>query len=214
MKMKVFGTALLALIVVLVWLIASQRLPSKVSGDQYINLNVDGVQCIVAAFEIQPIWTFSSHVKKDPEKTDRWKSLVLVSQSDILKFFDNREASGMYGRVAITDQMIEEQRSYVIDRFGDQSHDLGVSKVFIVLDPSAQTAHLLVPIKGPQGDYFTSLEWINGDWYLVPGMGETAWAVLNAKKILKTSESQDIKKLPSEQIEPVMRKLSAAYLKR
>jgi len=68
-------------------------------------------------------------------------------------------------------------------------------------------AHLLVPIYGPQGEYYTSLEWINGSWYLVPGLGETAWPVLNAKKIVQVSESQGIKILPSEKIDSVMRNL-------
>jgi hypothetical protein len=207
MKKKAFGTILLAPIVLVFYLIASQRLPLIVTGDQFIGLKVDGVQCVVAAFDVSPAWAFSTQIKSKPEKLERWKELVLVGQSDALKFFDNQEAGGMYGRAAITNEMVEKQRNYVIDRFRDQSNDLKVTRVYIVREPSTKLAHLLVPINGPQGEYFTSLEWINGSWYLVPGLGETAWAVLNAKKIVQASESQGIKILPSEKIDSVMRKL-------
>lgn len=214
MKQKWIGTVLLFLILVLVWLIASQRFSSTASEDPYINLNIDGVQCVVAGFKIQPDWVFSTRGNGHPGNIERWQELVLVSQSDALKFFDNREAGGMYGRVNMTDPMVEKQRSYVMDRFREQSDDLKVSRVCIVLEPSGQVAHLLVPIHGPQGQYFTSLEWINGNWYVVPGIGEASWALLNARKILETLESQGCKEFPTEQIGPVMRKLSAAYLNR
>lgn len=214
MKTKLVGTFLLISIVSIIYFIVSQRTRSIVSGGQYIDLNLDGVKCVVAAFDIQPAWSFSTVVKSDPGKIERWKELVMVSQSDALKFLDNHEASSMYGRVNITDEIIEQQRNYAINRFKTRSDDLKVSRIYAVVVASAKTAHLIVPIIGPQGEYFTSLEWINGSWYLVPGIGETAWAVLNAKKILQASESQGIKMQPAEQIGPMMRELSATYLRR
>ncbi len=184
------------------------------SNDYHKTLNIDGTNRIVAAFEIQPPWRFNTRLAEPPGDIERWRKLILLGQSDFLKFLNNKEARSMYGRAAVSDEQIDSQRNYVVGRFKELAQDLKIANLYIVLEPSAKIAHLLVPVAGPQGEYFTALEWINGDWYLVPGTGDISWPVLNAKKVIQAVESQKFEFGQAEDIDRVMRKLSSAYLRR
>ena len=184
------------------------------SSDNPKTLSIDGADRVVAAFEIQPPWKLNTRLAEPPGNIGRWRKLILLSQSDLLKFLGNKESRSMYGRTAVSDEQIDSQRGYVIDRFKELAQNLEIANLYIVLDPRAKVAHLLVPVVGPQGEYFTALEWINGDWYLVPGMGDISWPVLNAKKIIQATESHKFEISPAEDIDRVMRKLSSAYLRR
>jgi hypothetical protein len=203
-----------SIFVVVLWFFLSGRHSLASSNDFHKPLSIDGVNCIVAAFEIQPPWRFNTRLAEPPGEIQRWRKLILLGQSDFLRFLENKEARNMYGRAAVSDEQIDGQRSYVIDRFKHLVQDLEIANLYIVLEPSAKTAHLLVPVAGPQGEYFTALEWINGDWYLVPGTGDISWPVLNAKKIIQAVENQKLEFGQAEDIDRVIRKLSSAYLRR
>lgn len=200
------------LVILTLWFSLSGRHSLPGSDDYHKTLTVDSTNLIVAEFEIQPPWRFNTRLAEPPGDIERWRKLILLGQSDCLKFLDNKEARNMYGRSAVSDEQIDSQRSYVIGRFKELAQDLEIAKLYLVLEPSAKIAHLLVPVAGPQGEYFTALEWINGDWYLVPGTGEISWPVLNAKKIIQAVESQKSEFRPADEIGRTVRKLSAAFL--
>lgn len=211
MKKYIIGVIAI-LIVSTSWFLVSGKYSSMESSGYHKKLIIDGETCIVAAFDIQPVWRFNTRIEKRPTTKERWRKLVLLGQSDFIKFLGNKESKNMYGRAVVSDEQINSQRSYVIERFEELDLELEIRKIYIVLDPQAKLAHLLVSVAGPQGEYFTSLEWINSEWYLVPGTGETSWPILNAKKIIQAVGSQKLEFAPIDKLDNVIQKLSATYL--
>ena len=209
---KTLGTLVAVFVTIVAWLAFSGKLPYWTSSDSYINLSINGEDRIVVAYELKPAWQFSNRLSKNPEKIEPWRKLILISQSDFLKYINNKDARRMYGRARLTDEMIDTLRTYVINRSKDTSSDLKISKVYIVLDRLARLCHLLVPLDGPQGRYYKSLECINGEWNLVPETSGISWVALNGKKIVESIESKQVEYEPAANLDREMRKISAVYL--
>ena len=182
------------------------------SKDSYTLVTVKGKERVVAEFELQPPWRCPVKYDDSLVGLDEWQKLVLVGQTDALKHIANFEAKAMYGRAVVTDADIDTQKQYVVERFENNHYYLEVTQVCIVADRFARTAHLVVSLDGPSGQFHTSLEWLHGGWRIVPGTGEVPWAVLNAEEAFSAARKDGGKKLPVEMIQPVMHRLSATFL--
>lgn len=199
---------LAVLLVVGTWFIISGRHLFDGKEKPYKTLSIAGQKRVVAVFELRPEWTFRTRLEGPPGEIERWKKLILLGQTDYLQFLDNRTARNMYGRTSIKEDQIESQRSYVKNRFKDLSQELKISRVIMVQDRMTRVCHLLVPVTGPEGEYFTSLEWIRSEWYLVPGLSqEMSWSVANAKEVLEAVEREGLVPVNADDLNRVMRRL-------
>jgi hypothetical protein len=59
----------------------------------------------------------------------RWQQVILLSQSDYLKYLSNAESYQLYGRSSLSDEQIDAQRNYVVDRNRELSHTLTIDKL-------------------------------------------------------------------------------------
>jgi hypothetical protein len=209
---KIFATISAIVILIAVGFLFTGRLSVPVSKLHYKKINILNKDQIVSKVELNPEWTFPTRLSEAPEGIERWRKVILLSQTDYLKFLSYREGSNLYGRTVLTQEQIDQQKDYVTDRFRENSYDLKILRLYVVLDTEARTCHLIVPVIGPQGEYYTSFEWIRGEWHLVPGAKEIGWETTNGKEIIRAIEAEELKYVPVKDFDRLMRRLSATYL--
>lgn len=209
---KIFSTVVFLGIIVVFYLLFSGKIIISVHEKNYKKIVIQGKHFLISKIELNPHWMFSSHLKESPQNIERWQEVILLSQSDFLKYLSNKEAYKLYGRLEITDALIDAQRKYVTEKFEHTSLTMGVSKIYIVLDDWGKTCHMIVPIQGNQGVFYTSFELIRGEWRLVPSSNFIPWEIKNAKEIINAIEAEDIKYVKSDDFSRFMSQLSATYL--
>jgi hypothetical protein len=209
---KTFATLIAFVIMLIAGIFFFGKFSPPVSTDRYKKIKILNEDRVVFKMDVKPAWTFPTHLSSAPTGIERWRKVILLSQTDYMKFLNNTECAALYGRTDITPEQIENQRTYVMDRFKDDSNSLSLSRIYVVLDTEGRTCRMIVPIHGPQGDYFASFEWIRGDWYLVPGATEIDWETANAKEIIRAIESAPLDAVNEKDFDSLMRRLSPTYL--
>jgi len=209
---KTFATLIAFVIMLIAGIFFFGKFSPPVSTDRYKKIKILNEDRVVFKMDVKPAWTFPTHLSTAPTGIERWRKVILLSQTDYMKFLKNTECAALYGRTDITPEQIENQRAYVMDRFKENANNLSLSRIYVVLDTEGRTCRMIVPIHGPQGDYFASFEWIRGDWYLVPGSTEIDWETANAKEIIRAIESAPLDAVNEKDFESLTRRLCPTYL--
>jgi hypothetical protein len=209
---KLIATLFALMILIIVGYLFYGGFSTSVSTDRYKTISILGEERIVFKVDVNPAWSFSTYLDSEPRGIERWKKVIMLDQTDYMKFLSPKESEVLYGRVSLTPEQIESQRKYVIDRFKESRFSLSVVKIYVVLDKKAKTCRMIVPIHGPQGAYYISSEWIRGDWYMVPAVGTIDWETANAKEIIRAIDSKSLSDVKAEDFDRVMRRFSSTYL--
>jgi hypothetical protein len=209
---KLIATLFALIILIIVGYLFYGGFSTSVSTDNYKTITILGEKRIVFKVDVNPAWSFSTHLNSEPRGIERWKKVIMLDQTDYMKFLSPKESEDLYGRVSLNPEQIESQRKYVINRFKESRFSLSVMKLYVVLDTKAKTCRMIVPIHGPQGVYYISSEWINSDWYMVPAVGAIDWETANAKEIIRAIESEPLSDVEAEDFDRVMRRFSSTYL--
>jgi|688.fasta_scaffold23270_10 hypothetical protein len=211
---KIIATIAAFGVIATAWLLFSGVVTSPVSTKHYKKITIQNKILLVSKVQIQPPWSFKNRLSENPSMHERWQKVILLSQSDYLKYLSNAESYQLYGRSSLSDEQIDAQRNYVVNRNRQLSHTLTIDKLYVVLDDRAKTCHMIAPIQGPQGVYYTSFELINGDWHLIPGLSSIPWETEHAKEIIHAIEADDLQYVDGNEFGKLMRKLSATYLEK
>jgi hypothetical protein len=209
---KVIATLIAVVIVIIAWYLFFGGFSPGTSTNRYKKISILQEERIVCKIDVTPSWIFTTNLGTAPHGIERWRQVILLGQTDYMKFLSDKECANLYGRTEVTTEQIESQRKYVIDKFKDESLSLSVSKIYIVLDTRGKTCRMIVPIHGPQGEYFTSFEWIRSDWYLVPAVSKIDWETANAKEIIRAIDSESLDAVKVSEFNSLMRRFSSTYL--
>lgn len=184
----------------------------NIDKDYYKTTDFEGTNLLVSKFDFESPWEISRHLDSRPTGIPRWKQLILLSQSDYIKFTSNSECRSFYGRSNVRPDQIDEQRAYTVSRFESSGERVNVLRFYLALDSRAKALHMIIPITGPQGDSHFTLEWIRGQWYLIPGTSPPSWINSSAPEIIEKMESLGLKPAPVDEFERIANHLGNTYL--
>jgi hypothetical protein len=188
---------------------AIPALHAGVPGAHVQATRIEANDVLVAKFAFETPWTFRTRLEKAPANPPRWKQLILAGQTDYIRFLSNDECAGFYHTPDLQPALIDAQRRYVISRFESLSHDLRIDNLYLVADLNAARCHLIVPLNGPSGTFFSSLNWIRGAWHIVPGGDSPPWVVRKSPEIVKHIDTLQAPAAKPADLDPVTAHVAA-----
>ncbi len=181
-------------------------------SDEWISVEVNDTNYIVELFEKEKKFHFNSKLTAEPKDLSRVEKLILLSQSDYLKFISNNDARLIYGRCEATDKLIDSQRNYVIKKSNKISCELSFKKMLVALDRYSKVCYLIVFVESPNGIHYAQFEYIKNDWYVVAGLSNPPKIVFDASDLIDKLNTEKVDIYPYKKLDSIMRRLSASFL--
>lgn len=83
---KIIATIAAFGVIATAWLLFSGIVTSSVSTMHYKKITIQNKILIVSKVQILPPWSFKNRLSENPPMPQRWQQVILLSQSDYLKY--------------------------------------------------------------------------------------------------------------------------------
>ncbi len=166
---------------------------SAADGDHpaLAKLEIQQESYLVAEFVLDEPWLFPQRMSAVDDSIERWKTLVLIGQSDVTHMLTNAQIRELHDGPDIPDELIEAQKARMKDRFAESNVKLKVNRVYLVIHEEEATAHLVVPIHWDGGTFYTSFRRVSGTWKTAMGAAAPDKTASLAKELVDAHATKD-----------------------